>query len=322
MRVFSKPNIIVSKCLGFANCRYNGAIISDDFADKLKPYVNFQPVCPEVEIGLGVPRDPVRIISMDGELKLFQPATEKDLTGKINDFCSSFLSSVEDVDGFMLKSRSPSCGVKDVKIYPGTDKGMAIDKGQGFFGKAVLDKLPYLTVEDEGRLTNFRIREHFLISIFNSAGFRQVKQQRSLRELAKFHTENKLMLMLYNQNEMRILGRIIANKDKKSLDSVVEEYEYHLFKAFSRIPKYVSSINVLMHGLGYFSKDLSHEEKAFFLDSLEKYRSKKIPLSVPANVLKSFIIRFKDEYLIQETFFEPYPEDLIEMTDSGKGRDL
>ncbi len=161
-----KPIIIVSKCLGFSACRYNGVIIYDEFLDALKKYVDFRPICPEVEIGLGVPRNPVRVVSINNTLRLIQPSTNNDVTDMMNNFAYSFLNSIDEVDGFILKSRSPSCGIKDVKIYPSKNDSRVIRMGSGFFGSAVINKFPDLPIEDEGRLTNFRIREHFLIKIF------------------------------------------------------------------------------------------------------------------------------------------------------------
>jgi uncharacterized protein YbbK (DUF523 family) len=168
MREFSKPIIVVSKCLGFDHCRYNGLIINDDFVEKLKAYVEFKPVCPEVEIGLGIPREPIRVVDIGGDIRLIQPDTGRDLTETMQDFANSFLDSVGTVDGFILKSRSPSCGIKDVKIYSGTkNDSMVLEKSGGFFGKAVIEKFPYLAIEDEGRLKNFRIREHFLTKLYH-----------------------------------------------------------------------------------------------------------------------------------------------------------
>lgn len=319
---YSKPVIVVSKCLGFSACRYNGVTIYDEFVNMLKKYADFRPICPEVEIGLGVPRNPVRVVSINNSLRLIQPSTNIDLTETMNNFAYSFLNSIDEIDGFILKSRSPSCGIKDVKIYPSKENSMVIGKGSGFFGLAVIDRFPNLPVEDEGRLTNFRIREHFLTKIFTFAKFREIKSSKSMKQLVKFHSESKMLLMSYNQKEMRMLGRIVANFEKKSIDVLIKEYEEHLLSAFKQIPKYTSNINVLMHGLGYFSDNLSHEEKAFFLDILEKYRLGKVPLSVPLSILRSYIVRFKQEYLIQQNFFRPYPEELIEISDSGKGRDL
>ena len=321
MRTFVKPVVVVSKCLGFARCRFNGLAISSHTVDKLKPHVDFIPVCPEVEIGLGIPRDPVRIVKAEEEQMLVQPATGVDVTDKMTEFAESFLGSLGEVDGFILKSRSPSCGIKDVRIYPNMEKGSSGMRGSGFFGGSVLDKFPSLPVEDEGRLTNFRIREHFFTKLFTMARFRAVKSSNSMKELVQFQTENKLLLMAYNQEKMRILGRIVANPDKKPFGELIGDYEEHLARAFSRASRYTSNINVLMHGLGYFSNELSSDEKAFFLDSLERYRAETVPLSVPLNIIRSFVVRFHEDYLAQQTFFEPYPEDLMEITDSGKGRD-
>ena len=141
-------------------------MISDEFVDTLRSYVEFHPVCPEVEIGLGIPRDPVRVVDIDGDIRLIQPATGRDLTETMRDFANSFLDAVGEVDGFILKSRSPSCGIKDVKIYSGTKNDSIIsEKSSGFFGKAVIEKFPYLALEDEECLTNIRIRRDFMAKI-------------------------------------------------------------------------------------------------------------------------------------------------------------
>ena len=321
MKKSVKPVVVVSKCLGFAHCRFNGLTISSHTVDKLRLHVEFRPVCPEVEIGLGIPRDPVRIVKESDEMRLVQPATGDDVTDKMTGFAESFLNSVGEVDGFILKSRSPSCGLKDVKIYPNMEKGSSGMRGSGFFGGAVMDKFPSSPIEDEGRLTNFRIREHFFTKLFTMARFRAVRSSNSMKELVRFQTENKLLLMAYNQEKMRFLGRIVANPEKKPFGEIIEGYEENLVGAFSRAPRYTSNINVLMHGLGYFSNELSSDEKAFFLDSLERYRAESVPLSVPLNIIRSFVVRFQEDYLAQQTFFEPYPEELMEITDSGKGRD-
>lgn len=321
MRKFCKPDVVLSKCLGFEYCRYNGLIISSEIVDKLNPFVNVHTVCPEIEIGLGVPRDPVRIVDVGRNLRLMQPSSGVDVTDDILLFSKSFLDSIEEVDGFILKSRSPTCGIKDVKVYSSMDKGSSIKKTYGFFGQEILKRFPNAVVEDEGRLRNFRIREHFLTKLFTLSSFKKLKNSKSINNLIKFHTHNKFLFMAYNQNELRILGRIVANQKKRPYIEVIADYEKHLFNVFSRIPRYTSNINVLMHGLGYFSNTLSFKEKAFFLDSIEMYRNGKVPLSVPLNIVKSWIIRFDNEYLMTQTFFLPYPKELMEITDSGKGRD-
>ncbi len=322
MNVPARPTVVVSKCLGFAACRYNGLSISSDVVKALEPHVEFVPVCPEVEIGLGIPREPIRVASTAGGLKLLQPTTGADLTDRMTGFAASFLDSLPPVDGFLLKSRSPSCGVRDVKVFRGVEKEAAIGKGSGFFGSAVVERFPGHPVEDEGRLLNFRIREHFLTSLWALARFRAARARLAMRDLVDYQARNKLLLMSYSQKEMRILGKLVANPEKKAPAAVFDEYEAHLRAAFAKPPKYVSNINVLMHAQGYFKEGLAGAEKSHFNATLEKYRAGKIPLSAAVAIVNSWLARFGSDYLKQQTYFEPYPEELVEITDSGKGRDL
>jgi uncharacterized protein YbbK (DUF523 family) len=157
MRKFPKPIVVLSKCLEFEACRYNGEVIPDSFVKEIEPYVNFKPMCPEGEIGLGVPRDPIRVISHGKETRLLQPATGRDISSKMLGFADNYLKSLKEVDGFILKSRSPSCGTKDVKLFPSSEDGTAIGKTKGFFADRVLEHFPGLAIEDEGRLKNFKI---------------------------------------------------------------------------------------------------------------------------------------------------------------------
>jgi len=322
MATHLKPIVYVSKCLGFAQCRFNGLSISSEVVKKLQPHVEFNAVCPELEIGLGVPRNPIRLVSANNQFRLIQLITDKDVTDDMQNFTRTFFNAIDEIDGWILRSRSPSCGFTDVRFYPHTGKVSALGKSAGLFGGKVTETYSHLAVEDEGRLNNFRIREHFLTKLYTLRNFRSLKSSNKMKELVRFHSQNKLLLMAYNQKELRTLGRIVANPEKRALPQVMHHYEEHLLAAFRRPARFTSNINVLMHTLGYFSKRLSHQEKAFFLDSLEQYRAGKIPLSVPSHLIKSWTIRFEETYLMQQTFFEPYPEELMEITDSGKGRNL
>jgi len=313
MREFSQPKVVVSRCLEFDHCRYNGDMIRSPVVAKLKEYVDFLPICPEVEIGLGVPRNPIRIVFERGEHRLIQPSSGKDVTEDMKTFCTHFFDSIEDVDGFILKFRSPSCGFKDVKVYPSVDGKGAVGKTSGYFGSEILERYPSLPVEDEGRLRNARIKEHFLTKLFTFAAFREVKAEGSMKDLIDFHTENKLLLMAYSQAELRKLGEIAANREGTPFKELASEYEIHLHNALSSAPKYTSTINVLMHVLGYFSDKLSSREKTLFLDWVQKYREGKATLCPAINTIRSWIVRFENDYLMHQTFFEPYPEDLIEL---------
>lgn len=316
------PEVVISRCLGFERCRWNGEIIMDELVEALKPYVSCRTVCPEVEIGLGVPRDPIHIELWGGEPHLVQPATGKDVSEEMRRFSRHFLSRLEGVDGFLLKARSPSCGTTDVKIHAEGGKSGAVGKGPGFFGEAVVSTFPGLPVETEGRLKNWRIREHFLTRLFTLARFRTSVSWKKVSELVDFHSSHKLLLMSYSQSALKRMGSLVANREGLKPQELVRVYRSELEKALARSPRPTSNINVLMHALGYFSRGLRAREKAHFLDSLERYRQGHIPLSAVTSIVDSWIARFDQPYLEQQFFFHPYPEELAFISDSGKGRDL
>lgn len=229
-------------------------MISSIFVKALKPYADFVTLCPEADIGLGIPRSPIRIVKEEGELHLYQPASGRDITGEMKDYTRREVPALEGLDGFILKEKSPSCGNREVKIYAGKGKdAQTAGKGAGFFGAAVLESFPGLQVENEGRLGNFTIREHFYMAVFNHASFRRVKDARTMKALVQFQAENKLLFMACNQAVMRELGRCTVNLDKRPLDTVFDEYERLLSRMFAKIPRRGSHVNVLMHALGYFS---------------------------------------------------------------------
>jgi uncharacterized protein YbgA (DUF1722 family)/uncharacterized protein YbbK (DUF523 family) len=321
MRQFEVPSVVVSKCLEFDACRYNGDVISDQTVHNMKNYVRFIPICPEVEIGLGTPREVIRIVSEEDEHRLLQPSSGEDVTDRMNEFSKVFLESLGDVDGFILKNRSPSCGVRDVKVYSGREKSPVKEKSAGFFGRAVLEQYGNLAIEEEGRLKNFTIREHFLTKLFILADFKVVKNGQSLQKLVDFHSRNKYLFMAYNQKRLKMLGRIVANHEKKNNADVFFDYEQQLFQLFKRASRYTSNVNVCQHIFGYFKGELSKKEKEYFLSLLEKFKEKRVPLSSLTSILKSWAIRFENDYLLDQTYFEPYPESLVEISDSGKGRD-
>ncbi len=327
MDTFPRPRVVVSRCIEFAHCRWNGLIIADPYVRKLADHVTFCPVCPEVRIGLGVPRDPIRVCLEGGEPHLYQPATGRDVTSEMTEFAAGFLDALGDVDGFILKGRSPSCGIKDVKIYGSTDeKAMVAGRGAGLFGGPVVERFSRLAVEDEGRMNNFLLRQHFLTKLFTLAAFRELRETVEGQEgprlgpLVEFHTRNKWLLMAYHEPALRALGRLVANHDRRPTREVYAAYADGLAGALSRPAKYKSNINVLMHALGFVSDGLSSAEKAHFLDTLESYRRVKVPLSVPLAMVKSWGIRFEKDLLLEQTFLGPYPEALVEISDSGKGR--
>lgn len=314
------PKVMFSRCLGFERCRYNGQTIIDPVVEHIKTFVDPITACPEMEIGLGVPRPPVRLIGQGDDVRLVQPETDRDVTSQMAEFTDRFLETLTDVDGFILKYRSPSCGQSQVKVYNSSKPGAGHQQGAGAFGGQVVKRFGELAIEDEGRLRNFDIRQHFLTKLFTLARFREISQKPSMRVLVSFHACHKFLLMAYNQAELRAMGRIVANQDRLSVNDVVRDYRKHLVRALGKAPRRTSAINVLMHAFGYVSDKLTSREKAFFLDSLAEYRARHVPLSAPASVIRSWIVRFEVNYLQDQIYLEPFPQELTEVLDSGKGR--
>ena len=314
----NKPTVVVSRCLGFCKCRYNGDVITDPFVQELGQYVNFITVCPEVEIGLGVPRNPVRLVLKNEILELYQPATEKKYTEEMIRYSKKFFESADQIHGFILKGRSPSCGIKDVKIHLGTEKSAGSVKGVGLFASYALKLYPNLPIEEEGRLTNYAIREHFLTKLYTFFRFQKVKDSNSMKELVKFHSDHKYLLLAYNQSQSRLLGKIVGNHEKKSFKEITDEYEVHLGLAFAKLPNKNNYINTFMHIFGYFSDELTSREKTFILDRFQKYKEDKLHISVVLNMLRTYVIKYNQEYLLDQVIWAAYPEELLDISDSGK----
>ena len=290
----------------------------------MKPYVSFIPVCPEVEIGLGIPRDTIRIVRRDGSDHLIQPSTGVDLTDRMNEFCSSFLQNLPPVDGFILKNRSPTSGISGVNIYSTTEKSAAIGKGAGFFGRMILDQFAGYPIEDEGRIRNNRVRDHFLTRIFMLADLDNILRNPSFKALTRFHAQNKLTLMAYSQTTLKTLGNIIANRNNLQIHELMALYRLSLIEGTKIPARYTSHINVLHHAMGYFSAVLSPDEKAFFLDSIEDYRNGNLPISGLKKMLQIWIIKYDSPNLNNQTYFAPYPDTLMEFESSliERGRDM
>lgn len=309
-----KPVVVMSRCLGIEACRYNGKMIREDFIHHLSSFVKIRPVCPELEVGLGVPRDPILIVAGDGGARtLIQPATGRDLTERMNAFSQNFLEKLKEVDGFILKSRSPSCGIRDTKIY-GADRETVLERGAGMFAAAVLKRFPDLPVEDEKRLRNRHRREHFLTRLYALARLRRIVRRPTRNALSGFHAANRLLLMAYNRTELDQLDKLLSDDRKPDAAVLAKEYKRRLSNALSRNPRYTSLIGVLIYALGPISKQLTDRDKALFLDRLERFRNGKIPASEPVGLLRSWVMRHGPKNLRNQTLFDPYPAELIDIS--------
>ena len=186
-----KPKLIISKCLNSEKCRYDGQGYDDKVISLLREYIDIETVCPESAIGLSTPRDPIRIEKHNDEYKLVQLNSNTDYTSQMNEFPEEFLSGIDDIDGFILKSKSPSCGIKDVKIYPKGQKCSIRKNGTGIFSTKVLEKHSNIPIENEGRLRNYNIRDEFLTKIFT------INNLKSENNILDFHSKNYLLLKSY-----------------------------------------------------------------------------------------------------------------------------
>ncbi len=294
-----RPTIEVSRCLGFASSRYNGLSIREPAVEGIVPFVEVVTVCPEADIGLGVPRSPIRLVGPAGAARLVQPETGVDVTEKMDQFAEAFVESVGHCDGAVLKATSPSCGPRDVRAYAAAVRGSAFTKTRGAFASVVIARRPLWAVEDEGRLRNFDLRQHFLTRIFAAARLRGALAAGRMNDLVAFHASHKLLLMARE---------------------VADDYASHFAAALERAPRRTSAINVLQHAFGYVSDRLDAKEKRFFLSSLEEFRAGRVPLAVPIHLTRSLVLRFDVEYLASQAFFEPFPHEMLDVLDSGKGR--
>lgn len=312
MSTFPTPIVVLSRCLEKEACRYNAQVIRDDFVRELEPFVRYVPTCPEVEIGLGVPRDPIRIVRIAEASRLVQPSTGRDLTAEMRAFADRFLDGVGPVDGFILKNRSPSCGIKDVKIHS-EKPGPPVGTGPGMFAAAVLERFPGRATEDEGRLRNPHIRDHFLTTLFTLAAFRTMREEPAMRRLVEFQARNKLLFMAHNQAGTRALGAMVANAEGKPLEQVLDEYETGLHRVLARPARPGPWVNVAQHAFGFFSHALSPKEKTFFDTLLQRFRAERQPLSAVLGVLAGWTARFDEPWLESQSFFEPYPHQLMRL---------
>ncbi|MEF3244697.1 MAG: DUF523 and DUF1722 domain-containing protein [Caldisericaceae bacterium] len=310
MENFIRPKIVISKCINLAKTRYDGGIIKDEFAEKLSKFVDYTPVCPEVEIGLGIPRDPIIIVKSEKD-KLLQQNTQRDLTNDMENFSVRFLTNLTDsVDGFLLKAKSPSCGINDVNYYSNLETLNIIGKTSGMFARNVKLLFPYFPIESEKRLIDKGIRDLFLTKIFAFAHLRQLKEDLSKEKILEFHSEYKLMLITYNQSNLKLLGKLLSNLNTLPLEQVYIIYADLFRKSFSKNASKGNNVNTLLHAFGYFKDGLSSNEKAHFLDLVQEYLEGRVDKFTLIEILRNFTIRFNEKYLLKQRYLNPYPKEL------------
>lgn len=321
MNRYPKPVVVVSACLEFENVRYDGQVIPCKIVRDLEPYVEYIKVCPEVAIGLGVPRDPIRIVKRGNEKRLIQPKTNEDITDTMNAYTTEFIKSLPDVDGFIFKSKSPTIGLQGIKVYSGIENAPVIERGSGFFADQILRAYPGYPMEEDDRLRNETIRHNFLAKLFTFADFRQTRQKESIEALREFHRKNQFLFMSYGAEYLAELATLAKNEAEHDTATVLADYFTVLKKLFSRHPSAQSRLNAVQQMFSTFSKNLSQKERTFFEGVIEDYQQNKICLLCLLSMLKSYALRFDDSHIETQTFLEPYPKELILTVEQDRDRD-
>ena len=227
--------MVVSKCLTGGRCRYDGEVLTNDFVENLRDLVHFKPVCPEMEIGLGCPRPKIRVIETARVTRLYQPRTRRDLTIKMAHFSRRFLAALDRADGFILQSRSPSCGIRDAAHFPTRHAEQLSGRGFGFFGRAVLQHFSSFPVEDETRLADTGVRKRFLTRLFAAAALHRALHKRSLKVLTRFHGDVTGFLAAYSKTALGRLAAILCNDRSHRPATVLEAYREEFLRTLGRV---------------------------------------------------------------------------------------
>ncbi|MEM1670172.1 MAG: DUF523 and DUF1722 domain-containing protein [Candidatus Methanomethylicaceae archaeon] len=303
-----KPRLVVSACLGFKATRYDGSIIHDEIVNTLREFADLLPICPEVEIGLEVPRKPLVITKDEYGIHIVSTEKGEDFSNRMEDFAKSFINKLVEIDGFIMKSKSPSCGVGDSKIYG--KGGAVVGRINGIFTKLVREAFPLLPFESEKRLLNYEIRRNFLTKIFTIADLRETLPRAKAKDLIELHRRNKYVLMLYNPHILKSLGRLIAEIASRDLNELKESYRRMFLEALSKNPGRASYANVFTHLYSHIKDDLTNRERSYILTLIEDYRKGRNLLKTLIIYFRGFIYRLGNEYLAEQRFIEPYPEKL------------
>jgi len=307
-----KPRIGISTCLLGESVRYDGGHKRDRFlTDTLGRYVQWVPVCPEVECGLPVPRESMHLEGDPLSPRLVTTRTRLDQTGRMDTWVQKRLRKLdnEQLCGFIFKTSSPSSGMRAVRVY--NEKGMPQKVGVGIFDRAFMDRFPLLPVEDEGRLNDPEIRGNFIERIFALRRYRAfLASDGSIGGLVQFHARHKLQLMAHNEKHMRQMGRLVADPGGLPPAQELAQYEALLLEALRVQATAKKNANVLMHMLGFFKTRLSGDEKQEILEVIEQYRTELTPLVVPVTLLRHHVRKYDEPYLAQQTYLNPHPMEL------------
>jgi uncharacterized protein YbgA (DUF1722 family)/uncharacterized protein YbbK (DUF523 family) len=304
----------ISTCLLGERVRYDGGHKRDPFlVDELGRYVEWVPVCPEVEVGLPVPRESMRLEGDPEHPRLMAPKSGIDYTERMEAWAKERVEQLAQVrlHGFVFKKDSPSSGLFRVRVY--NDHGMAQRVGTGIFPRAVMDRFPLLPLEEEGRLHDAHLRENFIERIFAYYRWTEVlDKEPTPGGLVKFHTAHKLTLMAHSPKHYTEMGRLVADAGKRDWNELTAEYGAQLMEGLSVMGTRGRHVNVLQHLMGFLREHLSSEDKQELLGLVEDYRQGLVPLIVPLTLLKHHLSRYPvPDWVHQQVYLHPYPKELM-----------
>ena len=307
-----KIKVGISSCLLGDEVRYNGGHKHSSLCTRdLSAYFEFMSVCPEVSIGLGVPRKPIRLVGNPDDPDIVGVDNpEHNVTQDMKDFSREKVKDLADLSGYIFIKGSPSCGLFRVKVY--NDKGFPQEEmGRGVYARAVTDTYPLLPVEESGRLVDAVLRENFITWVFAYDNFKALKKTGlSAKKLIDFHSSYKYTLMAHDPQSYSGLGRMLADIGKQDLDSLAEKYFIALMASLEKKANRKSNTNVLMHLQGYLKNDLGPREKESLGKFIDQYRKGIVPLIVPVTLLRNYFHSYPNDYIARQSFLQPYPDDL------------
>jgi uncharacterized protein YbgA (DUF1722 family)/uncharacterized protein YbbK (DUF523 family) len=299
----------ISACLLGDQVRFDGGHKKSDFcANELQRHVEFVKLCPEVGIGMSVPRPTIRLEQHDNGVRAVVPKTGEDVTERLSNFADKAQPHLKQLSGYVLCAKSPSCGMERVKLYD-PDTGYARKEAEGIFVKRLRELHPALPLEEDGRLNDAPLRENFVMRVFVYHAWQQIPQPLRKADLLNFHTELKLLLLAHNQAEYRRLGRLVA--EQHDIDSTfAKEYIEAIMSALGKPATRANHTNVLQHIQGYFGHNLSKEQKAELSELILDYRDGVQPLLAPLTLLRHYLREYPNDYLQGQRYLNPYPADL------------
>jgi len=307
-----KIKLGISTCLLGENVRYDGGHKLDRFlTETLGQYVEYVPVCPEVECGLPIPREALRLVGKPDFPRLVTTHTKQDLTDRMTQWAQKRVVELERerLFGFIFKSDSPSSGMERVKVYG--DQGMPAKRGIGMFAKTFMEHFPLLPVEEEGRLHDPILRENFIERIFTLKRWREIVAQKENRgNLVSFHTRHKLLILSHSPKYYETMGKWVAQAKDLPLKELYQKYQILLMEALFLKTTPKKNSNVLQHMMGYFKKQLSSDEKQELLEVIDRYRQEYIPLIVPTTLMNHYVRKYNQPYLKEQVYLSPHPMEL------------